>query len=194
MVDINKVLILDCETGGLNPKIHGLCSVSISLEDGRNEKTWFIKPQLEKRYDKEALEINKLSLEFLKEKGITVQTFIKELLQYIEKNFKSKSKIILLGHNIPFDIGFLCEAFEESYLNYNDYFSHHYIDTKQIALTFQKFNLIPKFVGLKLITLYIYFFGRDEIVENAHNSLNDIRMTCKIYFKMGEIVTTKKII
>lgn len=190
---VEKLLDLDCETGGFNPKTDALCSVSISLEDGRKEKTWFIKPY-NKNYNQEALIVNGLTIDFLNEKGVTLQTFITQFISYLESNFKHSKDIHLLGHNINFDIGFIKEAFNDCGLKYKDYFHYHYYDTMQTALMLKRFGLIPDYVKVNLIGLYIYFFGRDELVENAHNSLNDLRMTRKIDFKMGEIVTTKKII
>lgn len=196
----NPTLILDCETGGLDPLFDSLCSVSVMLVDGSNPKTWYIQPY-DKQYQLEAMHINGLTYKKLLEEGVSIDIFAFELLEYCETHFgkENLSKIQLLGHNIPFDISFLKEAIynlfymEEDdtelisnfFLNYDDIFDNrNYKDTKVLANFFKDINLIPYKQSTSLKDLYIYFFEEDEISKNAHNSESDIIMTSKIYKKM----------
>jgi DNA polymerase III epsilon subunit-like protein len=67
------------------------------------------------RYDDKALEYSAITMEMLEEKGEDIEKVAADLIQFIidvcpkvSKNMKP----IIIGQNIPFDEGFLCQMFE----------------------------------------------------------------------------------
>ena len=178
----NPVLIIDTETGGFNPKTDALCSVAVILPNGDKPKEWFIKPY-DKNYNEEALLVNNLSKGILNEKGVNLDQFKKEFLDYIKENFEESTygKIQLLGHNVSFDIGFLREVFKSSY---KFWFHYHFKDSMILANMLKDINLIPIEQSISLKELYVYLIGEDELSKNAHSSLADAVMSLEIYNKL----------
>jgi DNA polymerase III epsilon subunit-like protein len=182
----NPTLVLDTETGGLDPTSSALCSVSVMLPNGKNDKTWFIKPY-DKDYSHKALEVNGLTLEYLEVNGVTLDQFKAEFIAYLKDNFHNSTfgSIQLLGHNIAFDIGFLKETFGEEY---KKYFHYHFKDSMILANMLKDTQIIPIKQKINLKDLYIYFFGEDEVSKNAHSSLADCLMCLEIYGKMLKLI------
>jgi DNA polymerase III epsilon subunit-like protein len=178
----NPVLCIDTETGGFNPKEDALCSVAVVLPDGSRAKEWFIYPY-NKNYNNKALSVNKLSIDILKDKGISIIEFKREFIRYVENTFDESSygKIQLLGHNVSFDIGFLKEVLGT---NFNFLFHYHFKDSMILANMVKDLGLIPINQSISLKNLYIYLIGEDELSNNAHSSLADAAMSLEIYSKI----------
>ena len=182
----NPVLVIDTETGGFNPKEDALCSVAVILPNGDNAKEWFIYPY-NKNYNEEAMKVNNLSKKLLKEKGITINQFKLEFLEYIEDNFhvSTYGKIQLLGHNVSFDIGFLKEVFKK---DFKFWFHYHFKDSMILANMLKDIKYIPIKQSISLKELYIYLKGKDELSKNAHTSLADALMSLEIYSELLNLI------
>ena len=185
----NPVLCIDTETGGFNPKEDALCSIAVLLPNGDSTKEWYIYPY-NKNYNEEAMKINGLCLEFLRDNGVTIEQFKIEFIEYIKENFdvSTYKKIQLLGHNVSFDIGFLKEALKEQY---NLFLHYHFKDSMILANMLKDIKIIPINQSISLKSLYIYLCGEDELSNNAHNSLSDAVMSLEIYSKMLDLTKIK---
>jgi len=182
----NPVLVIDTETGGFDPKKDALCSVGVVLPNGDKPKEWFIYPY-DKNYTPRAMEVNNLSKELLEEKGIHINQFKLEFLEYIKENFhvSTYGKIQLLGHNVSFDIGFLREIFKE---DFKFWFHYHFKDSMILANMLKDLKLIPIKQSISLGKLYTYFRGEDELSKNAHSSLADAVMSLEIYSELLNLI------
>lgn len=186
------ILVLDIETGGLDYKKDSICSISVMLYDESNQKTWYIKPY-NKNYNKKALEINHLDLNYLETCGCTLSLFFIELEEYCIKHFgvENLGKIQLLGHNVSFDIQFLKEALENDlngFMSYKDLFHYHYKDSMVLCNCLKETQLIPIKQSISLKNIYVYLFKEDKYSNNAHNSLEDCIMTLRVYKKLISII------
>lgn len=185
-MQMNNLFFLDIETGGFSKSRDAICS--ISLKYGDDMRTWFIKPY-GKRYTKKALEVHKITLEELYEKGIEVKQVIKKIIAFII--YHNKDDNMFVGHNLHFDLGFLESLFDENGCSLYDNITYHYLDTMNTAIYLKKLGKInPK--SLKLIDLYKLFYD-DGLEEDAHRSDIDVLMTEKVYNKLLEIENGKNI-
>jgi len=192
---MKDIIILDTETGGLDPKVNGLLSLSAKLNNQDEIITLYLKPQDNLVYEEKALNVNQLNLEQLKRDGLDKRVFCKTfyiwLLEIGAKYNIEQYRIV--GHNIHFDINFLKETFKEykqySPFRYKGLFDYHYIDTCVIANYLIDSNKIDP-QNIKLITLYKHLknIAYDELTENAHNSHIDVLMTEYIYNKFIEVL------
>jgi len=182
----NPVLCIDTETGGFNPKEDALCSVAVVLPNGDNAKEWFIYPY-DKNYNKKAIEVNGLSNNLLKDKGITINKFKIEFAEYLVENFHPSTfgKIQLLGHNVSFDIGFLKEALGK---DFKYHFHYHFKDSMILANMLKDIKYIPIKQSISLKELYIYLKGEDELSKNAHSSLADVVMSLEVYSELLNLI------
>jgi DNA polymerase III epsilon subunit-like protein len=179
-------LVIDCETGGFNPNINGLCSVSIKVfNTDEKVKTWYIKPINGYIYEEEALKINNLSLEWLNENGISLRQFAKEFRLYLlSMSCKYKTdKFNLLGHNVTFDIGFIKHVFS-IYQNDNPFkgdktalLHYHFKDTMILSEYFKDIGLL-EVDSVSLSNVYKYLFQGSL---DFHKSDIDVLACEKIY-------------
>lgn len=176
----SDTLVLDVETGGLNSNTNAVCSVSFLFPGEIIPKTIYIQPY-GLIYEKEALEINGLTKEFLKDNGVPVEDFRILFVSEISKYFKPGQRIKLLGHNISFDIGFLKRLLTEPL--YNEIFHYHFKDTMVLAHMFKDNNKFEKLESLSLFRVYRYLFD-DGMEQSAHKSDMDVMMTIKVYNKL----------
>jgi len=196
MSDI-KVLFLDTETTGLDENKHGLIQIAGILDDSSGHTidifNVHIKPFKGDLLNKDALiknNINKedfYNSEFLPPR-IALKSIVSFLGQYVNR-YDSSDKLILAGKNIQFDIRFLRKFFDKCDDNYyGSWFHYPYIELEsEIAKYLLLKNiLLPNY---KIETICEYF----DIDIEAHDALEDIKATRKIYYKiMNEWINALK--
>lgn len=104
-----KLVVVDTETGGLRADRHALLSVAAVDSDGESYHA-LIRPSAEWIVEDEALKLNGLSLDFLRDAGRAESFVIKEFLDWIAKRKGS----IFAGANPAFDVAFLEAAAKRS--------------------------------------------------------------------------------
>lgn len=131
-----KYLILDTETGGLDPKT-GLIQVGcIVLNQSFQPIDTFvcvIKPPKNQHISKFSQKITNLDTQKI-QKGLSYKKFCQRFLAFLKQNFGSE-KAICIGHFFPFDYARImsvfsyCGLFEEI----SQFINNVYMDTKVIA-------------------------------------------------------------
>lgn len=110
-----KYIALDFETGGLDPKRHGVCSLGVAIfEDGNpvDQCEWTVAPpknrsgRLSLEYDAGAFAINGYTLDKLNE-GKPEIDVMHELSHFVMEH-RAKTAMIV-SHNTAFDAAFLSE-------------------------------------------------------------------------------------
>lgn len=137
-----KWLVIDCETGGLDPSKHSLLSIAgIIWEPGKSPRIlfdFFIKESLI-TIEPEAMEVNRIHLSGISRFGISPEQAIRKIKDIVIHEFKLGDKlgyvkVPLAGHNVGFDIGFLKRLYrltnKES--EFSKLFSHQSLDTASI--------------------------------------------------------------
>ena len=165
---------VDTETTGLDCFKHEIIEIAIITElgDGRIER-WCtkVKPQRLLEASPKALEINGYTDEAWED-----APYMNEVIEIIQEKLR---KGIIVGHNIPFDIGFIKEAYRRCGLDPNDKkkgIARYKIDT----ITLAHEHLQPMgmwFLGLDSIRK---FLGWSR--ENAHTALKDAEDCRKLYW------------
>jgi DNA polymerase III epsilon subunit-like protein len=183
-----KILWIDTETTGLKwtDKIIEIAAVY----HNKNEKIQFHKYIKYDNYPdtfEEAAKIHKITKEFLKEKGETPAEVYKQFLKFLDSKvdkFNKSDKMIIAGHNVDFDKDFLYKFFK---LHNNDFFNSYFhgttLDTQRIITLFIVNRIIEMPENFKLVTIADKF----GIDFNAHNALEDIKATMKIYEQLLKI-------
>jgi DNA polymerase III subunit epsilon len=180
--DMNKVLWLDTETTGLNPKKHGLREIGyIMIIDGQvvEKDVLYINP----RTYKKGIEIDIRALEL---SNITIDDFyyyadsncVFDDFRVILDKYSKGEKFILAGFNVKFDNDFLREWFYDNNagVDFKDYFHYKVIDVFPLVITLKHLGFIDT-VDDKLKTVCEHF----NIKIDAHNALSDIEATKNLY-------------
>lgn len=137
---IRKIIVYDLETGGLSSKLHALTEialVAINTETLEIVEEWssLIKPYSEElTYTQDALEITKLTVDRIKEKGNEAAEVRKSIVEFIERHTEGSHKPVLAGHNIiKFDNPFFDKFMKEEKVDVFKLLSPDIQDTLKMA-------------------------------------------------------------
>lgn len=193
-------IVLDCETGGLEPKpcmvtpkgggvakpyagnpiIQIACMTldAYSLKEIDRFET-FVKPYNNLIIEKDALKSNGLLMADVN-KGMDAVVLKKLLIAYFQKHNptkRSQSAPIFVGQNFTFDLGFLEYLFENvgKKENLYDYVQKHYIDTWADSKRAYGLNKGMKH-NLGVIAERL---GIEH--KNAHNAMPDVITTAEVF-------------
>lgn len=173
-------VVFDCETGGFNDEENPITQIAMLTLDGTTLKEidryeTFIKPYNDLKIGKKALEITGLSMTDINN-GLRSAFAVAAISKFLKKakggNHPSL-KPVLVGHNVPFDIGFLSYLFKYKKKDLEDFVSKTHMDT--MALT-KMFN--PKISSLKL-GICCEEVGID--LPDAHKAMNDALATADLF-------------
>ena len=188
---MENTIIIDLETGGTNPKTDAICSITAKVYGKDIVKTWYVKPY-NKRYSKEALEVNGLTLDFLEKNGVDLSLVLTALRMFIRENFGNTNPKPL-GHNVRFDLNFLnetCDMLNCGFSHVKHLLHYHYKDSMIIAEFLRDANIL-NLESLKLTAIYEELFSTDELLEKAHTSEADVLMCEKVYDKFRGLASNE---
>lgn len=177
-----KIIVFDTETGGLDPQEHSLLQVGIMVcENGIIlDKLKINIVQDEYIVTKRAMEINGIDLDT--HTGSTPAQAVEELTAFVKKHFKKPAQV--LGHNVPFDVGFLKELFKSVDANYDKVFSYRLLDTSSIARFLIFAGIIPDGGSLGQLAKQ---FNIDFDQDTLHDALVDCEVTYKLLIEMTKM-------
>jgi DNA polymerase-3 subunit epsilon len=128
-----KLLILDTETGGLNPNCDALLSVGLVVWEDRAllaREEILIKGD-PKKVSTRSLEINGIDLEQHNQVAYSEEEAFGRITRFLKKHFQY-FPVIICGHNVGLDIRFLKSLFLLQGADFAQYFSHRILDTASI--------------------------------------------------------------
>lgn len=189
----NMCCVIDTETTGLDPNFHEMVQLCIIALDsnfkplkGISPFYINIKPNFPERADAKALEITKMDMAqiilsgFDRDKAVDMlETWIKKL--GIKNNkYGTANKIMPLGHNYQFDMGFI-KAWMGVDL-YNDLFHYHYRDSMVTALYLNdRAGMRAEKIPYPKVNLQYLATTLGIKSERAHDALSDCQTTAEVY-------------
>lgn len=199
MVDLDTVLFVDVETGGINPKEHSLLQVGLVLwKDGKIKDEEIINVKHDSyNVTSKALEINGIDLTKHQKRAVKPYVVPKKIQDFLARNFKTKDsnyrpdsrfkedKVVIGGHNTSFDAGFLKENYRTHPFNYGDHFSYREVDTSAILKYLYHSGVIDEKV--KSLDDALEYFDVDIERPDEHNALNCSLATAKLYNVLIEL-------
>ena len=136
----DTLIVIDTETGGLNPKDNSLLTVALMVVKNKevlSQKEWKIK-HASYNVTAKAMEVNGINLVEHDEDATEAETVAEEIIELLQEHCSKESKGMLVGQNTIFDKNFL-EAFFASLNNkelmsaYYRVVSHRYVDLMSIT-------------------------------------------------------------
>tara|TARA_Y100000034_G_scaffold107259_1_gene136645 strand:+ start:321 stop:893 length:573 start_codon:yes stop_codon:yes gene_type:complete len=129
-------LVVDTETGGLDPKKNSILSIAgIVWEPRKKIKSLFDFYVCEDEINatEQALKVNKIDLEMVREEGLSPNETVIEIKKKLDKRFGPDRKpIMLVAHNAPFDVGFIKRLYLLAGQDYYVDFKNRALDTCSI--------------------------------------------------------------
>ena len=197
----HQLCVLDTETTGVDPQYHEVVQVALVPLTSRLEIrkdvmpfSMYLKPESPQLADKDAMAKNRLSLSDLCLQGFDRDKAVDLLIAWKDKlglgctAYGTPKKIMLLGHNIGFDIAFMKKWMTS--MVYEEQFDYHYRDTMIIA------NFLNDSAGLKAETVpyskvklqwLANKLGVEYDTNTAHDALVDCVITAKVYKKLCSV-------
>ena len=183
----NRYVFIDTETGGTIPQKHSLLQIGLVIWDYNDgiiaKKQFFIK---HKRYfvTKEAKKINKFNREEHNKLAQEPAVVIEELLSFLQNYFSKEVYVLIIGHNVQFDVSFLKEFFKKNKRSFNQYFSHRTIDTYSVYKTMVIAGRIKENLNSSADVFKYYNIK----IENRHSAIDDCLATVELYEKLLKII------
>lgn len=180
-----KLLVIDTETGGLDPARHSLLSwAGVVWTNGEIvDSIDFYVSERHIQVEPRAMEINKLDLSEVDFFGWSPSYAARELDVFFNKHFgapTSSNKIALVGHNVGFDIGFTKRLYRQARRPrfFEQRFSHRTLDTAGILRYLYLAGKIP--FNNASLDEGLSYFGIEVPEEDRHTALGDAIATAKL--------------
>jgi DNA polymerase III epsilon subunit-like protein len=182
----DKILFIDTETGGIDPASHSLLSLALVVW-----KELEVRATIEilvndgvLNVTEKALEINGINLSEHKKKAVSPVLALQQLDQFLDIHFSRDEKIILGGHNINFDVNFLNAFLIRNGYNFQQRFSHRFIDTSSILFYLYLTGKLKR----KLTASQDAFDYFGITVPGRHTALGDAFATAQLFGKLVSIL------
>jgi DNA polymerase III epsilon subunit-like protein len=186
---INKLLVVDTETGGLDPSKQSILSLAgVVMQDNAVLDTIEIfvnEPDI--HADAAALKVNGIKLDWLRENGKTPLQAAEELGTFLYKHFGTaaqfSNRIVLVGQNTKFDIGFLKRLYRLAYgvdgaRIFEQRFSHRDLDTAVLLRFFGMAHVLPFDGGSLDDAATHYKIKTDDLPR--HSALGDALLCARV--------------
>ena len=166
-----RIIVYDCETTGLNSDTDEIVQLSIVDGNGKILFNELIKPSYKKKWDS-AERIHHISPEMVKDK----KTF-KYHINKVKEIFDGAELIV--AYNNSFDNAFIYECSKHEI---DPYDKKNFDVMLEFAYIYGDYNSYHQsFTWKKLITCARYY---DYEIENAHDSLYDVKATLHCFYKV----------
>jgi DNA polymerase-3 subunit epsilon len=189
---VTKLLVIDTETGGLDPLNHSLLSwAGVVWEDSKltSEMEVFVKED-PITATLEAMEINRIDLRTHHERALPPGVAMRRISTFVTNNFSVSEKVVLVGHNVTHDIGFTKRLFRMTHPErYDQLFSHRSLDTASILRFLFLLGLVPE--SATSSTGGFKHFGIEVPAGERHTALGDARATALLLTRMMELVVRR---
>lgn len=176
IADKGTVVVIDTETTGLSND-DDVVQIAVLVAKQRKElfsKAVYLKNQVPIN-GTAAQEVNGLTDEFLAKEGMEPKVVLQDLLNLINSCINNREEVLIVGHNIGFDIRMLNNMFQRYEL---DLFPRRvlFCDTKQFvgALNLPK-SVLPN-NRLCSCEQYLHLEG-----TNSHDALDDVKLCYELF-------------
>jgi DNA polymerase III epsilon subunit-like protein len=180
-------LVIDVETGGLDPSIDAIVSLGCVLVEDWTPTAfkYIVVNDADGNHGEVAEKLHGITADMSKQIGLLPFDAYAQLLQWMEKyRLTDQPKIVLVGHNVNFDFGFLRRLFRLASAtgeSFRTMFDYRLVDVASIARFLDDCGIIHP-VSISLESLAEYFkVPLERKSFGTHNALEDATATASIY-------------
>lgn len=189
---MTKFLVIDTETGGIDPDRYSLLSLAAAVwTDGRIEgemEVYVGEPDIV--VTAQALEINGFDLVEHARIAVPPAEALSRLLDFVTDQFQLElaagEKVVLVGHNVGFDVSFLRRLCRLAGSPFPLIFSHRTLDTASVLRFLALAGFLP--VSAVASTEAFSYLGVRIPEELRHTALGDARATAELLTRLLELV------
>lgn len=187
-----KLLIVDTETGGLDPQEHSILTLGAVVwhEGAIDDEILLEIAEPEIKATPGALAVNGIDIDCLRETGETPLIVVQKLKVFLQKNGFFKAAHIG-GHNVAsFDWGFIKRLFRLAGEPIEKTLHYRMLDTMTLAIALEQAGRLPtiKNMGLDSLCTHFGIVIRPGGKDAPHNALEDARATAKLLTRMLDMI------
>jgi DNA polymerase-3 subunit epsilon len=187
---MSKMLVIDTETGGLDPTRHSILSVGLVVwHDGAvevAEEIHIAEPEMV--VEPEAMEINEIDTRWLARNGLPPARAVGRIEQVITTSFpiERDPKVPVAGHNVHFDVAFIRRLYSLAGLIQGPRFAHRLLDTASVLKFLALAGLITE--SATSSTHAFKHFAIEFAPGERHSALADALATAELLTRTLELV------
>ncbi len=180
-------LVLDTETGGLDPGRHSLLTLGLVAGDAAGPAEGL---EIAVRHEPYAvsgggMKVNRIDLAAHHEAALDPPRALEALEAFLGRHYPGDAPVTLVGHNIAFDIAFLRAFMASLGRSFESRFGHRSVDTHAVAAALRDAGRLPSGLQLSSTALFAHF-GIEVPEEKRHTALGDALATHALYWKLVE--------
>lgn len=181
------VLVVDTETGGVDPLTTSL--LSVAFVSRTSELSFYVKePRI--RVTPEAMAINKIDLRTVRAEGLTITEACNRINAYLEQLAETEGVTHLTGHNVGFDVGYLKRLYRLAKQPFPKSLGYRTVDTHSVLWSMWQLGLIP-YSATKSDGAFKHFEVMTEDDPARHTALGDARATYAMAHKMLDVMRSQ---
>lgn len=190
---MTKLLVIDTETGGIDPDRHSLLSIAaVVWEDGAlNAEFEVLVAEPDLTVTARALEINRIDLVLHSRKAVMPVEAMARLETFLNEQFQHEraqgERIVLAGHNIGFDVGFLKRLCRMAGVDFESLFSHRVLDTASILRFLSLAGRVPESATTSSNAFAAFNISIKD--SERHTALGDARATAALLAALVGLVS-----
>lgn len=190
MFEPYPIVVLDTETGGLSAREHSLLTVAgVAWAPDKQPQplfSFYVKePQI--FTTTKAMEVNRINLQTVEKEGLSPKEAVEAIRYALDHHYgPSREQVMLCGHNIGFDVGFMDRLYKMAGDKLSRDFTRKTLDTVTIFQFFMAAGLIPpgKANGDRMFAC----LGIPIPQEHRHTALGDAWATALSLSRMAQSV------
>lgn len=188
-----RLVVVDTETGGLDPTVHSLLSVGMwtldTIARTLDNPLYFLVREPEIVTVPQAMKVNGLKLEDIQKDGLDPHAALHLIRNYCRQVGDKPNPV---GHNITFDIAFLSRLVRLTHTrDVGLPFHYRTVDVPSVLTTMYLAGVLPKDISSSQEALK--YFGMER--GSVHHALHDAECTGKVYLKLlGMLCDSNKVL
>lgn len=187
-----KLVVVDTETGGLDPEKESILTLAAVIwhEGGIEDSIEIRIAEPEIVANQGALRVNGIDLDELRREGVSPLTAVNTLENFLQKH-DLRRNVMLAGHNLAFDVGFLKRLYRLAQRDYSKRFTHRGVCT-QSAAVFLNLCGILDVRGFSGDVLFRHFgITPEERAGNGgkHTALGDATATAHLLTRLTRLIS-----
>ena len=176
-----NLVIIDTETGGLDPLKHSLISVGLVSECGTFTDEFLVKED-ELSFDERSMAIHGITEDAIVSTGLTPTAATERLEAFLTK---IGGTIIFVGHNISFDLAFVKRLYRKANKPLPKFISHRSIDTHSLLWLAVDAGRLPKGVCSSDGAFRHFDISPPEALR--HTALADAKATQELLLRLRQV-------
>lgn len=186
---MKKLLVIDTETGGLDPDKNSLLSLgAVVYHDGAIvDEFYSLVHEPEFLAEESALKVNNLTREQVERDGESPAQVVAALENMLLRH-DMRSRVTLVAHNAPFDLPFLKRLYRLACKDWAKRFSYRALCTQNGALMLDLSGRIVLPGGSASLDNLCKLWQIDLNRSGGHNALDDARAAAMVLKKIVEVI------